>query len=128
MQISPQIHIVHDMGCTRIDDMGCTKSHCTRYSIFRLCTRVHDMGCTICTENNNHSNVYNIHFIFYQIFIHVHICLRYMLDVQHVVKLCTFVSVHTFNVGDVHVYNKCSSVHVYNTEKLDYFHSKMKWY
>ena len=46
-----------------------------------------------------------------------------MLDVQHVVKLCTFVSVrvymYTLNVGNIYVYNTYGSVHVYITEKLN---------
>ena len=47
MQISLQNHIVHDMGymgCTRVHDMGCTKSICTRHS----CTQSH---CTECTRH-----------------------------------------------------------------------------
>ena len=47
MQISLQNHIVHDMGymgCTRVHDMGCIKSICTRHR----CTQSH---CTECTRH-----------------------------------------------------------------------------
>ena len=43
---------------------------------------------------NRQVHTCTIYILSFNGYLHIHICLRHMLHVQHVVKLCIFVSVH----------------------------------